>query len=52
MAGRVIDLDNGKEIARYDRCRSANSFSFTLNNNFAVGGSFRAGMYVFRLPRN
>ncbi len=47
---RVYDLASGKEIHRYDGCRKARAFSFTPDGNFAVAGSFRAGMFVFRLP--
>jgi WD40 repeat protein len=47
---RVFDLASGKEIHRYDNCRKARAFSFTPDGNFAVAGSFRAGLFVFRLP--
>jgi WD40 repeat protein len=47
---RVFDLTTGKEIHRYTGCRSVGAFAFSPDGNFAVAGSFRAGMYVFRLP--
>jgi WD40 repeat protein len=47
---RVFDLATGKEIHSYQSCRKARSFSFTPDGRIAVAGSFRAGMYVFRLP--
>ncbi len=47
---RVYDLASGKEIHRYDAARKARGFSFTPDGNFAVAGSFRAGLFVFRLP--
>ena len=47
---RVYDLASGKEIHRYDGAPKARSFSFTADGNFAVAGSFRSGLFVFRLP--
>ena len=47
---RVYDLASGKEIHRFDGAPKARGFSFTPDGNFAVAGSFRAGLYVFRLP--
>ena len=47
---RVYDLASGKEIHRYGQARSAYGFSFTPDGDFAVAGSFRNGLYVFRLP--
>ncbi len=47
---RVLDLADGKEIHRYDNCRYARAFSFSPDGTLAVAGSFRAGMFVFRLP--
>jgi WD40 repeat protein len=47
---RVYDLASGKEIQRYDGARKARGFSFTPDGKFAVAGSFRAGLFVFRLP--
>jgi WD40 repeat protein len=49
-AVRVLDLTTGKEIHRYENCHKARSFSFTPDGNYAVAGSFRAGLFVFRLP--
>jgi len=47
---RVYDLSSGKEIHRYENCQNARAFSFSPDGNYAVAGSFRAGLYVFRLP--
>ena len=47
---RVLDLLTGKEIHRYDRCRKARAFSFSPDGTMAVAGSFRNGMFGFRLP--
>jgi WD40 repeat protein len=47
---RVYDLGSGKEIHRYDDCRKARAFSFSPDGYFAVAGSFRAGLFVLRLP--
>ncbi len=47
---RVYDLAAGKEVHRYNGCPNAKAFSFTPDGQFAVAGSFRAGLYVFRLP--
>jgi WD40 repeat protein len=47
---RVFNMANGKEIHRYDDCRKARAFSFSSDGTHAVGGSFRAGLFVFRLP--
>jgi WD40 repeat protein len=47
---RVFHLATGLEIHRYDDCSKARAFSFTSDGNFAVSGSFRAGLRVYRLP--
>jgi WD40 repeat protein len=47
---RVLDLSGGQEIHRFDDCPGARAWSFSLDGSLAVAGSFRAGMYVFRLP--
>jgi WD40 repeat protein len=47
---RVFDLSTGKEVHSYEGCRKARAFSFSPDGNFAVAGSFRAGLFVFRLP--
>ena len=47
---RVLELPSGKEIHRYDHCRYARGFSFSPDGTMAVAGSFRMGVYVFRLP--
>jgi serine/threonine protein kinase len=47
---RVYDLRGGREILSYPACPAARAFSFTPDGAWSVGGSFRAGLYVFRLP--
>jgi WD40 repeat protein/predicted Ser/Thr protein kinase len=47
---RVFDLAAGTEIHRYDDCPKARGFSFTADGKLAVAGSFRRGLFVFRLP--
>jgi WD40 repeat protein len=47
---RVFHLATGLEIHRYDHCVKARAFSFSPDGNFAVSGSFRAGLRVYRLP--
>jgi WD40 repeat protein len=47
---RVFDLASGKQIHSYPNCRGARSFSFTPDGTVAVAGSFRAGVYILRLP--
>ena len=44
---RVIDMVTGKETHCFDNCRKARAFSFS--GNLVVAGSFRAGVFVFRL---
>jgi WD40 repeat protein len=47
---RVLELPSGKELHRYTGCQGARSFSFSPDGTLAVAGSFRNGMFVFRLP--
>ena len=47
---RVLDLSSGQEVHRFDDCPGARAWSFSPDGSLAVAGSFRAGMYVFRLP--
>jgi WD40 repeat protein len=47
---RVLDLATGKEIHRYDNCPLARGFSFSADGTLAAAGSFRRGVFVFRLP--
>jgi WD40 repeat protein len=47
---RLYDLAAGKEIHRYENCPKARFFSFTPDGNFAVSGTFRTKLFVFRLP--
>jgi serine/threonine protein kinase/WD40 repeat protein len=44
---RVIDLITGEETHCFDNCPKARAFSF--NGPLVVAGSFRAGVFVFRL---
>ena len=46
---RVIDLVTGKETHRFPNCRKARAFSFSPDGTTVVAGSFRAGVFVFRL---
>jgi WD40 repeat protein len=47
---RVLALPGGEELHRFDGCPRARAWSFFPDGTLAVAGSFRAGMYVFRLP--
>ncbi len=47
---RVYDLATGQQIHRYDNCPLARAFSFSPDGTLAMAGSFRRGVYVFRLP--
>jgi serine/threonine protein kinase/WD40 repeat protein len=47
---RVFDLATGKQIHRYDNCPKARSFSFSPDGQYAVAGTFRTKLFVFRLP--
>ena len=47
---RVLALPSGQEIHRYDGCPKARAWCFSPTGRVLVAGSFRAGMYVFRLP--
>ncbi len=47
---RVLDLLSGKETYCFNRCPGARAWSFSPDGTLAVAGSFRSGMYVFRLP--
>jgi hypothetical protein len=47
---QLLELPSGREIHRFLNCPRAQSFSFSADGTRAVAGSFRAGMYVFRLP--
>jgi WD40 repeat protein len=47
---RLLDMTTGKDIHTYAGCPGARGFSFSPDNKYAVAGSFRAGLHVFRLP--
>jgi len=46
---RVIDLATGAETHCFKNCRKARGFSFSPDGTLVVAGSFRAGVFVFRL---
>jgi WD40 repeat protein len=47
---RLLDLNTGNEIHTYENCRNARAFSFSPDGTVAVAGSFRAGVFVLRVP--
>ncbi len=47
---RVQDLATGKELHRYQLPGFARSLAFSPDSRFAAAGSFRAGVYLWRLP--
>jgi WD40 repeat protein/serine/threonine protein kinase len=47
----VLDLKTGKEIHRFENAVKARGFSFSPDGRYAAAGSFRAGVYLWRLPR-
>ncbi len=47
---RVLELITAMEIHKYENCVQARPYSFSPDGTMAVAGSFRAGMFVFRLP--
>ena len=46
----VIDLATGKEIQRFENAVGRQGFSFSPDGRYAAAGSFRAGVYLWRLP--
>jgi WD40 repeat protein len=49
---QVLDLATGKfiEVQSYDNAIGAQGFSISPNGRYAAAGSFRAGIYLWRLP--
>jgi thiol-disulfide isomerase/thioredoxin/DNA-binding beta-propeller fold protein YncE len=47
----VLDLATGKEIRRFEDATNAKGFSFSPDGRYAAGASFRAGVYLWRLPK-
>jgi WD40 repeat protein/serine/threonine protein kinase/tetratricopeptide (TPR) repeat protein len=47
----VIDLATGKQLARFDNAVQRHGFSVSPDSRYAGAGSFRAGVYVWRLPK-
>jgi eukaryotic-like serine/threonine-protein kinase len=47
----VLDLASGKEIERFDTAKNRQGFSFSPDGRYAAAGSFRAGVYLWRLPK-
>ncbi|HEV3303730.1 MAG TPA: hypothetical protein VG055_29020 [Planctomycetaceae bacterium] len=47
---RLRDLSTGKELRRYTNVRNSRGLTFSPDGRFAASGSFRAGVYVLRLP--
>jgi WD40 repeat protein len=45
------DLSTGWELHRYANVRNSRGLAFSPNGRVAASGSFRAGIYVLRLPR-
>jgi WD40 repeat protein len=47
---RLRDLATGDDLHRFENAPQAAGFSFSPDGRFAVAGSFRAGLYLWRLP--
>jgi thiol-disulfide isomerase/thioredoxin/DNA-binding beta-propeller fold protein YncE len=47
----LLDLATGREIHRFENAVKARGFSFSLDGRYAAAGSFRAGVYLWRLPK-
>ncbi len=47
---RVRDLATGKELHRYQVTGLARSLAFSPDSGYGAAGSFRAGVYLWRLP--
>jgi WD40 repeat protein len=44
------DLSNGAELCRFVNIRKSRGLAFSPDGRFAASGSFRAGVYLLRLP--
>jgi WD40 repeat protein len=47
---QLRDLSTGAELHRYANVRNARGLTFSPDGRFAASGSFRAGVYLLRLP--
>jgi len=47
---RLRDLSNGAELCRFANIRKSRGLAFSPDGRFAASGSFRAGVYLLRLP--
>jgi formylglycine-generating enzyme required for sulfatase activity/WD40 repeat protein len=47
---RLRDLSTGTELRRYSNVRNSRGLTFSPDGSLAASGSFRAGVYVLRLP--
>jgi WD40 repeat protein len=48
---RLRELVTGKELGRFENCPHAEGFSFSPDAHYAAAGSFRSGVYLWRLPK-
>jgi hypothetical protein len=49
---RVLDLATGKEIHCFESALRCHGFSFSPDGRYAAAGSFRVGVYLWRLPKS
>jgi WD40 repeat protein len=47
---RLRDLSTGTELHRYENVRNSRGLTFSPDGRFGGSGSFRAGVYILRLP--
>lgn len=47
---RLRELSTGAELYRYANVRTSRGLAFSPDGRFAASGSFRAGVYLLRLP--
>lgn len=47
---RLRDLSSGAELCRFANIRKSRGLAFSPDGRFAASGSFRAGVYLLRLP--
>lgn len=50
QTARLRDLSTGAELCRYAGVRAPKALSISADGRHAAAGSFRAGVYLFRLP--
>ena len=46
----LLDLATGQEILHFQNATAAQGFSFSPDGRSAAAGSFRQGVYLWRLP--